>query len=120
MNDKQSRAGWIREHLQELEDRLEVGVRRAVIVAELQALGYSCSVHELSNDLSRARRWARSKAEKATAAAPGSTGGVTAVALPTPEPKVVAPKPSLSDKLKKPAGMEFKGTPSKSDEENLF
>jgi hypothetical protein len=122
MNNKQSRAGWIREHLQEIDGRLELGIRRAVIVAELQSLGYNCSAHELSNDLSRARRWAKSKVAEAPAAiAPPLEA--TSVAEPdatAPKASASTAKPSLVDKLKKPAGMQFKGTPSKGDEGDLF
>lgn len=66
MKPPQSLAGYIRQHLQELEERLEVGVRQEVIVAELEAHGYKTTLKGFRNFLYRARI----RAAKKTATAP--------------------------------------------------
>lgn len=107
MKPPQSLAGYIRQHLTELEERLEVGLRQEVIVAELQAHGYTTTLKGFRNFLYRARLRAAKKA----------------VAVPaTPSPKESKNAPSVTSKttqikkevpsnpLTKKAGFEFKGT----------
>ena len=55
MKPPQSLAGYIRQHLTELEERLEVGVRQEVIVSELEAHGYKTTLKGFRNFLYRAR-----------------------------------------------------------------
>ncbi len=62
MKPPQSLAGYIRQHLKELEERLEVGVRQEVIVAELEAHGYKTTLKGFRNFLYRARIRATKKA----------------------------------------------------------
>jgi hypothetical protein len=112
MKEQQSRAGWIREHLNELEQRLGLGVRRSVIVADLQALGYRCTVQELSNDLARARRRRRERESTALNTSRSEGGHGSSSEAPV--------KANLLQKLSAPTGMRFAGSPSKSDEEDLF
>lgn len=51
----QSLAGYIRQHLTEIETRLSFGVRQEVIVSELEAIGYKTTVKGFRNFLYRAR-----------------------------------------------------------------
>ena len=67
MKPPQSLAGYIRQHLQELEERLEVGVRQEVIVAELEAHGYKTTLKGFRNFLYRARTRAAKKTVTASA-----------------------------------------------------
>lgn len=62
MKPPQSLAGYIRQHLKELEERLEVGVRQEVIVAELESHGYKTTLKGFRNFLYRARIRATKKA----------------------------------------------------------
>ena len=114
MKERQSRAGWIREHLNELERRLGLGVRRSVIVAELQALGYGCTAQELSNDLSRARR--RRKERESSDLTKMRSDESNGRRIPGGPAAAV----NLLQKLSTPTGVQFVGSPSKIDEENLF
>lgn len=56
MKSKQSLAGYIREHLNELEARLENGIRQEVIVEELTEKGYETTLQTLRNLIYRARK----------------------------------------------------------------
>lgn len=56
MKAKQSLAGFIREHLAEIESRLENGFRQEVIVAELAEIGYQTTIQSLRNLIYRARK----------------------------------------------------------------
>jgi len=62
MKPPQSLAGYIRQHLEELEERLEVGVRQGTIVAELEVHGYKTTLTGFRNFLYRARIRASKKA----------------------------------------------------------
>src|SRR6218665_2195421 len=70
MKPPQSLAGYIRQHLKELEERLEVGVRQEVIVAELEAHGYKTTLKGFRNFLYRARIRAAQKTVPASAKPP--------------------------------------------------
>jgi hypothetical protein len=52
---KQSLAGYIRQHLADLEMRMEYGIRQESLVEELNALGYETTVKAFRNYLVRAR-----------------------------------------------------------------
>lgn len=62
MKQSQSLAGYIRQHLAELEIQLEHGVRQEVLVAELAKQGYQTTPKVFRNLLYRARIWAAKKA----------------------------------------------------------
>jgi hypothetical protein len=53
----QSLAGYIRQHLEELERRMSYGTPQTEIVAELEAAGYKTTVRAFRNYLARARAW---------------------------------------------------------------
>lgn len=109
----QSRAGYVRQHLADIEARLDLGIRRRVIVDELRALGYNCSEQELSNDLSKARQWA-SKRSMPVSSPP--INEPAANASQTLEQETL----KIAQRLRQSAGMAFKGSPSLEDENNLF
>lgn len=56
MKPKQSLAGYIREHLNEFEARLENGIRQELIVEELAKNGYETTLQTLRNLIYRARK----------------------------------------------------------------
>lgn len=117
MKPPQSLAGYIRQHLQELEERLEVGVRQEVIVAELEAHGYKTTLKGFRNFLYRARIRAAQKTVAASAKpAPQKEQKNAPSIAPKPDQKKqeVPPNP-----LTKKAGFEFKGTNSV-DENDLI
>lgn len=117
MKPPQSLAGYIRQHLQELEERLEVGVRQEVIVAELEAHGYKTTLKGFRNFLYRARIRAAQKTVAASAkpASPKEQKNAPSVAQkPDQKKQEVPPNP-----LTKKAGFEFKGTNSV-DENDLI
>lgn len=58
---EQTLSGYIRQHLAEIEQRLEFGTRQETIVAELVGLGYTTTIQSFRNTLSRARTWAKTK-----------------------------------------------------------
>ncbi|TFW28467.1 hypothetical protein [Duganella callida] len=56
MKREQSLAGVIRERLESIEQRLAVGVRQEVFLAELAEAGYETSLSNFRNELWRARK----------------------------------------------------------------
>jgi hypothetical protein len=64
---KQSLAGYIRQHLAELETRMEYGVKQVSLVEELNALGYATTITAFRNYLARARVWRKKKGKAETA-----------------------------------------------------
>jgi hypothetical protein len=90
---KQSLAGYIRQHLAEMETRMEYGVPQAVIVEELNALGYSTNVRAFRNYLVRARAWRNAKI---------NAGSVVNRPVPT---LLTAPKSAGS------SGFDYQGSP---------
>lgn len=113
MRGMQSRAGYVRQHLAEIESRLDLGIRRRVIVDELRALGYNCSEQELSNDLTKARQWASKRSVPTSSL---TINGPAAIATQASEPETS----KILQRLRQSVGMAFKGSPSLEDENNLF
>lgn len=106
MKHSQSLAGYIRQHLAEIEARLEVGIRQEVIVSELENIGYKTTLTGFRNFLYRARIHAKKR------------GVVLAI-----RPEIVAKEVGIStnksttnetkkpeDKLTKSAGFQYTGT----------
>jgi hypothetical protein len=89
---KQSLAGYIRQHLVELEARMEFGTKQAELVEELNALGYATTLPAFRNYLSRARAWRDRKGKEP------STKATTAA-------RPAAPKSAG------PSGFEYPGSP---------
>ena len=56
MKKEQSLAGVIRERLEAIEQRLAIGVRQEVFLAELAEAGYETSLSNFRNELWRARK----------------------------------------------------------------
>lgn len=92
MKLKQSLAGYIREHLNELEARLENGIRQEVIVEELAEKGYETTLQTLRNLIYRARK---RRSLKAQADQPR-------------DPKIVSA--TSGKKKKQPSSFEYSGT----------
>lgn len=107
MKQKQSLAGYIRQHLAEIEGRLEVGIRQEVIVSELETAGYETTLKGFRNFLYRARIHAKEKGVKVGARATASTT-TQEVKKPQESAKTVPKKPD--DPLTKSAGFEYTGT----------
>jgi hypothetical protein len=105
----QSLAGYIRQHIDELEARLEVGVRHEAIVAELKAQGYTTTVKGFRNYLYRARQWAKEKHQRPQPPSKEKPNASSPVNLEPPKEE----KPE--DPLMKNRGFSFKGTLDKSD-----
>ena len=107
MKPAQSLAGYIRQHLTELEVRLDVGVRQEVIVAELETHGYKTTLKGFRNFLYRARLRAAKK-------------GAIALTTPTTQKEIqnvpiaqapVKPKKEVpQNPLTKNTGFKYKGT----------
>jgi hypothetical protein len=70
MKMKQSLAGYIRQHLSELEARLDVGIRQEVIIQELETTGYKTSLQIFRNCLYRARIRAKAREKKSPSPVP--------------------------------------------------
>lgn len=106
----QSLAGYIRQHLTEIEERLEVGIRQEVIVSELEANGYKTTLKGFRNFLYRARIRAAQKnvavPAKHQPPAPKEQKHAPPLAQKTDQKKQgIPPNP-----LKKKPGFDFKGT----------
>ena len=108
MKPPQSLAGYIRQHLTELEERLEVGIRQEVIVSELDAYGYKTTLKGFRNFLYRARIRAAQK----TVAVPAKyqppkeqKNAPLVIQKPSHKKQEVSPNP-----LTKKTGFEYKGT----------
>lgn len=56
MKKPQSLAGVIRENLDEIQRRLEIGIRQEVILAELAVAGHKTTLGNFRNELYRARK----------------------------------------------------------------
>ncbi|MCW5223633.1 hypothetical protein D5041_21350 (plasmid) [Verminephrobacter aporrectodeae subsp. tuberculatae] len=117
MKPPQSLAGYIRQHLTELEERLEVGIRQEVIVSELATYGYKTTLKGFRNFLYRARIRAAQKSvavpaknqsQKEQRNAPFVASG------PDHQKQKSPPNP-----LTKKSGFDFKGTNSV-DENDLI
>jgi hypothetical protein len=94
---KQSLAGYVRQHLAEIEHRIKYcGISQSVIVEELNELGYATTLQIFRNTLSRARA-CRSE----------QTSAEVVVNKPAQQP--AAPKSSASS-------FDYKGSP---DDEEL-
>lgn len=100
----QSLAGYIRQHLDELEARLEFGVRQEVLVAELETLGYRTTLKGFRNFLYRARL--RAAERKANANPPRTESLLASAVRPSPRPVTQA----SSDPLTASKGFAFTGT----------
>lgn len=107
MKQKQSLAGYIRQHLAEIEGRLEVGIRQEVIVSELREIGYETTLKGFRNFLYRARIHAKEK------------GSQVSTKLPEQQPRQEVKQAQNSAKpdqnkaqnpLTKSAGFEYTGT----------
>src|SRR6218665_1420685 len=117
MKPPQSLAGYIRQHLKELEERLEVAVRKEVIGAELETRGYKTTLKGFRNFLYRARIRAAQKTVAASAnpASQKEQKYAPSVAQkPDQKKQEIQPNP-----LTKKAGFEYKGTNSV-DENDLI
>lgn len=101
MHPPQTLAGYIRQHLAEIEEKLEIGVRQEAIVSELNDLGYETSVTAFRNYLYRARL----RSAKKVASPP------TKPQLPKEKTTVEKPAKEKSPLTQK-AGFDFKGTNS--------
>ncbi|MRD49352.1 hypothetical protein GHT07_18915 [Caenimonas koreensis DSM 17982] len=114
MNRTQSLAGYIREHLSELEERLSFGVRQEVFVSELEARGYKTTLKGFRNFLYRARLGAAQKQVRPPPIpeTPTDAPFVTAASSRLP------PRPP-NNPLTKSKGFEFVGT-SAIDESELI
>jgi len=66
MKTDQSLAGYIRQHLDVIEARLEVGIRQDVIIRELTEIGYTTTLQSFRNLLYRARKWKQKQVTKET------------------------------------------------------
>lgn len=108
MKKPQSLAGVIRQRLDDIEARLDVGVRQEVIISELAAEGYETSLQNFRNELWRARK--RKEQGKETKAVEKAVKNVAATHNKTPAKQVVDP-------LKKPAGFNYGGTKDASEDD---
>ena len=101
MHPPQTLAGYIRQHLSDIEEKLEIGVRQEAIVSELNDLGYETSVTAFRNYLYRARL---RSAKKAT----------SAPIKPQPQKEKATPEKPIKETspLTQKAGFDFKGTNS--------
>jgi len=107
----QSLAGYIRQHLDEIETRIDFGTSQSEIVQELNALGYSTTIKAFRNYLSRARVWRDGKSKKEPAARqPAQTKSTSSSPSPSPVPKT-----SAKEKASAP-GFSYQGSP---DDEEL-
>lgn len=112
MKKEQSLAGVIRERLESIEQRLAVGVRQEVLLAELAQAGYETSLSNFRNELWRARKRKEKKgqdapgANKTTQPAPRE---VEAVGLHNPKP----PPSTPLDDSEAPVGPAPGGIPKK-------
>lgn len=119
----QSLAGYIRQHLDEIETEIWNGKRLEEIVSAINAAGYpNVTVRAFSNYLSRARRAYREKQKKRQGEEGKPPASVPAADIPAEEePKPSRQKPVITttadNPLKKPAGFEWPGTLS---DEELF
>lgn len=110
----QSFSGLIRERLPLIEQRLAVGVRQEVILAELAKEGYQTTLANLKNEIWRARsRAAKDRParlggwKKGTANSPEPTGNAKPASQGIGTPR--APKPH-DNPLTKPTGFNYGGT----------
>lgn len=107
MKPPQSLAGYIRQHLPDLEKRLEVGIRQEVIVAELQANGYpTTTLKGFRNFLYRARQ----RAQQKKAASPAPAIQSKEIQHSDLKSTAIGKKEVPRDPLQKPVGFEYKGT----------
>jgi hypothetical protein len=112
MKRSQSLAGYIREHLSELEERLSYGVRQEVFVSELEACGYKTTLKGFRNFLYRARLDAADKQARGALLPKAPTeahADPVAVFKPIPRPS--------ENPLTKSKGFEFVGTSSIAESE---
>ena len=105
MHPPQTLAGYIRQHLAEIEEKLEIGVRQEAIVSDLNDLGYETSVTAFRNYLYRARLRSAQKVASAPTK-PQLPKDKTTVEKSTEKP--TKEKSPLTQK----AGFDFKGTNS--------
>ncbi|MDS9990836.1 hypothetical protein RAC83_002179 [Xylella fastidiosa] len=113
----QSLSGYIRQHLRELEERLNFGVRQEVILAELKAKGYKTTLKGFRNLLYRARIRAAQNPEEFQTKVEKKNEKEDAQSLAK---KSENKKEEVSkNPLKKKAGFDFKGTNS-FDESDLI
>jgi hypothetical protein len=102
---KQSLAGYIRQHLSELETRMEYGISQTSIVEEINQLGYSTTVASFRVYLSRARTWRIKKLSQS-----GTHSLQSAQSKTVAQPKqTTAPKPSTL------SGLDWQGTMKEDD-----
>jgi hypothetical protein len=121
---QQSLSGAVRERLQEIERKLQIGFSHQFILEELGTLGYQTTLKNLRNTLYRARKWAASNSfpspSGATLEQSASSGGVTqgrtesaAALLSTKNPNLSGPPVRVStdctNALKVPRGFEWTG-----------
>lgn len=104
MKQSQSLAGYIRQHLDELEARLEVGIRQDVLVAELEVHGYKTTLKGFRNFLYRARLRAEKTKAQGKPQPMAQTDAQPAMTLATPTTGV------SETSLTKSRGFEFVGT----------
>lgn len=104
MRRSQSLAGYIRQHLHQLEARLEVGIRQEVLIAELEIHGYKTTLQGFRNFLYRARVRAAEKKAQGKVQPRDQPDSRPAAALPPPITRV--PETALT----KSKGFEFVGT----------
>lgn len=94
MKKEQSLAGVIRERLESIEQRLAVGVRQEVFLAELAEAGYQTSLSNFRNELWRARKRKEetSGVSRKAVPPPGSRLSAGQAEKPAAAPQVSTPK----------------------------
>jgi len=113
---RQTLAGYIREHLPEIEDAIWKGMSHAEILKSIHKAGFTnVSVLAFRNYLSRARAQAKNRGQQSPATfSPGNTStAVDQPGVPTVEPAPAAHK--SGNPLRKAPSFEWTGTMNPDD-----